>query len=357
MVMAATRNRNSWTSMCQRVHRIGKTIWLTAGVPHQFPGNAQTQLQAACTRPLCSKAEKVYQHLFQALFLQTFPRNKRHIRHAVTEERRNGHHGPTLHRCHRRLHQVRLLLHKNYVKQRGNPFAGEKNKQTRELYLLMLVGNLYRVRLFHGGGHSPRRRGQVHATRAQKAERVVNDLGTAMRTALMIGVSNAKAVDKTLIPRTDANIAASVLSVIVTANVAETAMGTRRGTGSTVNGRGTLNAIETNAIGSGTEIGNEIANETANEVTGIDGTKRIAIAKAERTVTSVVELFSPPLRIGVSPLERVIVPQRPLRTSSGSEEDLPMMTYVSPLRRDCFIHGVLSCLYLTVRPCLQAQLS
>jgi hypothetical protein len=210
----------------------------------------------------------------------------------------------------------------------------------------MLVENFYRVRLAYGDGHSPRRRGQVLATRAQKAERVVNDLGTAKRTASMIGVSSAKAIDKTPIPRTDANIAASVLSVIATANVAETAMGTRSGTGSTVNAKGTLNAIETNAIVSGTEIGNEIAIETVNEVTGIDGTKRIAIAKAERTVTSVVELFSPPLRIAVSPFERVIVPQPPLRTSSGSEEDLPMMTYVSPLPRVCyFINRVLSCLF------------
>jgi hypothetical protein len=156
----------------------------------------------------------------------------------------------------------------------------------------------------------------------------------------MIGVSNAKAVDKMPIPRTDANIVASVLSVIATANVAETAMGTVSGTRtrSTVNARGTLNAIETNAIVSGTEIGNEIANETANEVTGIDGTKRIAIARAGRTVTSVVELFSPPLRIAVSPLERVIVPQPPLRTSWGSEEDFPMMTYVSPLPRVCYFY-------------------
>jgi hypothetical protein len=109
--------------------------------------------------------------------------------------------------------------------------------------------------------------------------------------------------------------------VIATANVAETAMETVSGTRSTVNASGTLNAIETDAIVSGTETGNEIANETANEVTGIDGTKRIAIAKVGRTVTLVVELFSPPLRTAVSPLERVIVPQPPLRTSSGSEED------------------------------------
>src|SRR6266852_2108067 len=50
-----------------------------ADVPHRLPVNAQTQLQAACTRPLCSKAEKVYQHLFRALFLQTFPRNNANI--------------------------------------------------------------------------------------------------------------------------------------------------------------------------------------------------------------------------------------------------------------------------------------
>jgi hypothetical protein len=351
MVMAATRNRNPWTSTCQRVHRIGKMIWWTADVPHQLPGNAQTQLQALCTRPLCFKAEKVYQHLFQALLRQTFPRNNPHIRHAVTEVRRNGHRGLMLHQCHHRSHQARLLLHKNYVKQRGSPFGGTKNKQTQDLHPLMpvempveilvemLVEIFHRVRLAYGDGHSPRRRDQVLATRAQKAERVVNDLGTATWTASMIGVSNAKAVDKTPIPQTDANIVASVPSVIATANVAETAMGTVNGTRSTVNASGTLNATETDAIVSGTETGNEIANETANEVTGIDGTKRIAIAKVGRTVTSVVELFSPPLRTAVSLFEPVIVPQPLLRTSWGSEEDLPMMTYVSPLPRVCYFYS------------------
>jgi hypothetical protein len=161
----------------------------------------------------------------------------------------------------------------------------------------------------------------------------VNDMGTAKWTASMIGVSNEKAVDKTPIPRTDANIAASVPSVIATANVAETAMGTVSGTRSTVNASGTLNAIV-----SGTEIGNEIANETVNEATGIDGTKRIAIAKAGRTVTSAAELFSP-LRTAVSPLERAIVPQPPLRTFWGSEEDLLMMTYVSLLPRACYFYS------------------
>jgi hypothetical protein len=163
-------------------------------------------------------------------------------------------------------------------------------------------------------------------------------MGTAKWTASMIGVSNEKAVDKTPIPRTDANIAASVPSVIATANVAETAMGTVSGTRSTVNASGTLNAIVTDAIVSGTEIGNEIANETVNEATGIDGTKRIAIAKAGRTVTSAAELFSP-LRTAVSPLERAIVPQPPLRTFWGSEEDLLMMTYVSLLPRACYFYS------------------
>jgi len=170
MVMAATRNRYPWTSTCRRVPRIGKTIWQTADAPHQLPGNAQMQLQAPCTRPLCSKAEKVHQHLFQALFLQTFPRNNPHIRLAVTEVRRNGHHGPMLHQCHHRLHQARLLLHKNCVKQQGSPFAGTKNKQTQDLYPRMLVEmfveNFHQVRLAHGDGHSPHRRDQVLATRA-----------------------------------------------------------------------------------------------------------------------------------------------------------------------------------------------
>jgi hypothetical protein len=220
----------------------------------------------------------------------------------------------------------------------------------------MPVENFHRVRLAYGEGHSPRRRDQVLATRAQKAERVVNDMGTAKRTASMIGVSNVKAVDKTPTPRTDVNIAASVPSVIATANVAEIAMGTVSETKSTVNARGTLNAIVTDAIVSGTEIGNEIASETANGVTGIDGTKRIAIAKVGRTVTSVVELFSPPLMTVVSPPERVIVPQRPLRTYWGSEEDLPMMTYVSPLPRVCYCYSTRR-VFLTVRPSLKTQLS
>jgi hypothetical protein len=165
MVMAATRNRNPWTSTCQ--YRIGKTIWRTADVPHQLPGNAQKQLQAPCTRPLCSKAEKDHQHLFQA---QTFRRNNPPIRHAVTEVRRNGHRGPMLHQCHHRSHQAKLLLHRNCVKQRGSPFVGTKNKQTQDLYPLMLVGMFveifHRVRLAYGDGHSPRRPDQVLATQA-----------------------------------------------------------------------------------------------------------------------------------------------------------------------------------------------
>jgi hypothetical protein len=52
------------------------------------------------------------------------------------------------------------------VKQRGSPFAGTKNKQTQDLYPLMLVENFHRVRLVYGDGHSPRRRGRVLALRA-----------------------------------------------------------------------------------------------------------------------------------------------------------------------------------------------
>jgi hypothetical protein len=138
----------------------------------------------------------------------------------------------------------------------------------------------------------------------------------------MTDVSSVRAVDQTGILPNDASIVASVQSA--SANVAETVMETESGTGSTVSANGTLNEIETDATVSGTEIGNGIATETANEVTGIDGTKRIAIEKAGRTA-SVVELLSP-LRTVVSPLGRVIVRQPPLRTSWGSEEDLQMMT-------------------------------
>jgi hypothetical protein len=148
----------------------------------------------------------------------------------------------------------------------------------------------------------------------------------------MTGVSNVRAVDKTPILRNDVSTVASVLSA--NANAAGTVMETESGTGSTVSASGTLNENETDATVSGTEIRNGIATETANGVTGIDGTKKIAIEKAGRTVTSVVELFSP-LRTVLSLLDRVIVPQPPLRTSSGSEEDLSMMTYVSPLFRAC----------------------
>lgn len=128
----------------------------------------------------------------------------------------------------------------------------------------------------------------------------------------MTGVSNVKAVDPTPILPNDVSTVASVLSA--SANAAETDMETVSETGSTVSASGTLNGIVTNGIVSGTEIGNEIVTETANEVTGIDGTKRTAIEKVERTVTSalVVELFSP-LRTVVSPLGRVIVPQLPMR--------------------------------------------
>src|SRR5216684_456246 len=99
----------------------------------------------------------------------------------------------------------------------------------------------------------------------------------------MIGASNARAADKTPMFRTDA----SILSAIVNVNVAETAMETVSGTGSTVTASGILNEIETDAIVSGTEIGKEIAIETASAVTGIDETKRIAIVKARGTVISV----------------------------------------------------------------------
>jgi len=212
-----------------------------------------------------------------------------------------------------------------------------KSKRIQDPYLLklveMLVGNFHRVHLAYGDGHSPRRRDQVLVTRAQKAEGAANELGTVVKwTAPMIGVSNARAVDKTPMLRTDVNIAASVLSAIAIANVAETAMETENGIRSIVSASGILNAIETDATVSGTEIGNEIAIETAKEVTAIDGTKRIAIVKAGRIVKLVVELFSP-LRTVVSPPERVIVLLPPLRTSLGSEEDLPMMTYVFPLLR------------------------
>src|SRR5258708_6893565 len=129
----------------------------------------------------------------------------------------------------------------------------------------------------------------------------------------MIGASSARAADKTPMFRTDASIAASVLSAIV----------------------------------SGTEIGKEIAIETASAVTGIDETKRIAIVKARGTVISVVELFSP-LRTVVSQLEWVIAPWPPLRTSWGSEEDLLTMTYVSPPLKALLFLFILSCPVLFV---------
>jgi hypothetical protein len=169
----------------------------------------------------------------------------------------------------------------------------------------------------------------------------------------MTDVSNVRVVDKSPILQSDVSIVASVLNA--SANVAGTVTETESGTGSTVNASETLNENETDATVSGTEIRIATATETANGVTGIDGTKRIAIEKAGRSVTSVVELFSL-LRTVVSLLDRDIVPQPLLRTSSGSEEDLPMMTYVSPLPQSllllCSSH-----IRLTVRPCLQAQLS
>jgi hypothetical protein len=192
--------------------------------------------------------------------------------------------------------------------------------------------------------------------RAQKAERVVNDLWSVAKwNALMTDVSSERVLDQTAMLLNDASIAASVLSA--SANVAETVMETESGTGSTVSANGTLNEIEKDATESGTEIGNGIATETANEVTGIDGTKRIEIEKAGRTakLTLGVGLF-PPLRTVVSPLGQVIVRQPPLRTSWGSEEDLLMMTCVSSLQSS-LLYSLHPHVCLTVRPCLQAQLS
>ena len=146
-------------------------IWRTVDVPHQL-GQRPDAAASNLHKTLCSKVEKVYQHPFQILFLQTFPRNNPHIRHAFTEVRRNGHRSPMLHQCHHRVHQARLLLHENYMKQRGSPSAGTKNKRTQDLYPLILVENFHRVRLAYGDGHSPRRRDQELATRAQKAERL-----------------------------------------------------------------------------------------------------------------------------------------------------------------------------------------
>ena len=219
----------------------------------------------------------------------------------------------------------------------------------------MPVESSHQVRLAFGDGHSPHRRDQALETRALKAERVVNDSRSVAKwNVLMTDVSSERVVDQTAMPRNDASIAASVLSV--SANVAETVMETESGTGSTVSANGTLIEIETDAIArSGTEIGNETATETANEVTGIDGTKRIAIEKAGRTVKLTLEvgLFSP-LRTVVSPLGQVIVRQRPLRTSWGSEEDLLMMTCVSSLQSS-LLYSLRPHVCLTVRPCVQAQ--
>jgi len=159
---------------------------------------------------------------------------------------------------------------------------------------------------------------------------VANDLGiVVMRwTASTTGVSNVKVVDKTRTLRNGANIAASALSE--NANAAETTMETESGRGNTASA--SLNGRETDATVSGTATRNEIVTVTANAVTGTDETKRTATARAERTAMSVVEPCSL-LRTVVNRLEWAIVLLSLSRTHLGSEEGLPMMTYVSPLQR------------------------
>jgi hypothetical protein len=158
---------------------------------------------------------------------------------------------------------------------------------------------------------------------------VANDLGIVARwTASTTGVSNVKVVDKTPTLRNDANIAVSALSE--NANAAEITMEIESGRGNTASA--SLNGRGRDATVSGTATGNEIVTVTANAVTGTDETKRTATARAERTAMSVVEPCSL-LRTVVNRLEWAIVLLSLSRTHSGSEEGLPMMTYVSPFQR------------------------
>lgn len=109
----------------------------------------------------------------------------------------------------------------------------------------------------------------------------------AMWTVPTTGVPNVTAVDKTHTPRSDASIVVSVLSENANVNAAETAMETGSVTGNIASANGTLNGIEIDAIASpasGTATGNESGTVTVNEVTGTDGTKRIAIGRAGKTV-------------------------------------------------------------------------
>ena len=146
-------------------------------------------------------------------------------------------------------------------------------------------------------------------------------------TALTIGVSNARAVGKMRTLPNDANTAVNVQSESASASVAETAMETENGIGNTASANEIPNEIETDAIVSGTVTGTGTATVTGKEVIGTDGMKRIAIGRAGRIATSVVELCC--LRkTGANPLVRDIVPHLLQRIHSESGEEQPMMTYV-----------------------------
>ena len=104
-----------------------------AAAPHRFLGIAQTHLSVPRTKPAYSNPEMAHRLPFQAPLLRTFPqRNNHHTRHAATEFRRNGHRDPTLRRCHHRPRQAKQLLHRNYAKRRGSPYAGMKSKLIRD---------------------------------------------------------------------------------------------------------------------------------------------------------------------------------------------------------------------------------
>lgn len=190
------------------------------------------------------------------------------------------------------------------------------------------LANLDITRLARGDDHNLRQRDQVLGMRARKAGRVVNDSGiVARRTALTIGVSNARAVGKMRTLPNDASTAVNVQSESASASVGGTVMETENGIGNTASANEIPNEIERGANVNGTVTGTGTASVTGNEVIGTDGMKRIGIGRAGKIATSVVELCCL-WKTAVNPLVRDIVPRLLQRIHSGSEEELPMMTYV-----------------------------
>jgi hypothetical protein len=187
------------------------------------------------------------------------------------------------------------------------------------------------IHLGHVGDRSRRQRDQAPGTRVRKAGQAASDLRIVARlTVLTIDVKIARAAGQIRTPLNDVNIAVNVQNESANASVAGTAMETENGIESTGSANETLNGIGTDASVSGTATGKGTVTVTANEVTGTDEMKRTAIGRAGKNARSAVERCYL-LKTVANPLVWDIAPPSPQRIHSGSEEDRPMMTYVSLL--------------------------